>query len=230
MTHAARRASRLGRKAEILRAFTRHVAKSGFDGTNFAEIALELGMSKGTIVHHFGSKDRLLAEAHEAYLRRRLAEAHAIVDRLRAPAEQLAGLAAAFVLYQAHDRDGTLAFQREVVRSRQGEPMATVRRLRDHYRELVAGVIRAGIADGSFRRGDDQLWTLLALGSSQWMWTWYDPDGDHVPDDVAACFVDLVLGALLRDRAELAELSASDGAVFGVVRHCFAASAESRVP
>lgn len=230
MTQGARRASRLGRKAEILRAFTRHVAKSGFDGTNFAEIALELGMSKGTIVHHFGSKDRLLAEAQEGYLRLRLAEALAIVARLRTPPEQLAGLATALVFSQAYDRSGAVAFQREVVRSRQGEEMATVRLLRDSYRDVVLGVIRTGIADGSFRPGDDQLWTLEMLGSAQWMWTWYDPDGDHAPDDVAACFVDLALGALLRDRARLAELSARDGPVFGVVRHCFAASGDTGVP
>ena len=48
---------------EIRDAFIRHVAESGYDGTNFGSIADELGISKGTIVHHFGTKERLLDEA-----------------------------------------------------------------------------------------------------------------------------------------------------------------------
>ena len=39
-------------------AFTRAVAERGYDGTNFGDLAVELGISKGTIVHHFGTKDR----------------------------------------------------------------------------------------------------------------------------------------------------------------------------
>ncbi|WP_370880925.1 hypothetical protein [Streptomyces africanus] len=48
-------------------------------------------MSKGTIVHHYGTKDRLLAALHESYMRRRLAEAYLITNRLSSQSEQLAG-------------------------------------------------------------------------------------------------------------------------------------------
>ena len=48
-------------------------------------------MSKGTILHHFGSKDRLLEHVHTAYMERRLAEAHALLARLDSPPDQLAG-------------------------------------------------------------------------------------------------------------------------------------------
>src|SRR5436305_12846953 len=115
---AARRAGAgaPGRSGHILESFTRRVAQSGYDGTNFSDIANELGISKGTIVHHYGTKDRLLAALHESYMRRRLAEARLIVERLDGPVEQLAGLLHAFIRYQVHDRDATVAFQREVIR------------------------------------------------------------------------------------------------------------------
>src|SRR6266498_813587 len=93
-----------GRSQEILSTFTRYVAERGYDGTNFSDIANELGISKGTIVHHYGTKDRLLAALHESYMRRRLAEARLIVERLDGPVEQLAGLLHAFIRYQVHDR------------------------------------------------------------------------------------------------------------------------------
>src|SRR6266536_3129121 len=113
-----------GRSQEILSTFTRYVAERGYDGTNFSDIAAELGISKGTIVHHYGTKDRLLAALHESYMRRRLAEAYLIVNRLSSPPEQLAGMLFAFVLYQEHDRDATVAFQREIARLADHETMS----------------------------------------------------------------------------------------------------------
>lgn len=47
-----------GRRSEILDAFVRYVAERGYERTNIGDIADELGMSKGTIVHHFGTKPR----------------------------------------------------------------------------------------------------------------------------------------------------------------------------
>src|SRR5437764_13240215 len=112
-----------GRYNEILDTFTRHIAEIGYDGVNFGLVAKELGMSKGTIVHHFGTKDRILAALHESYMRRRLAELDLMLDRLQAPEERLAAVLHAFILYQVEDRTATVAFQREVVRLSDHEAM-----------------------------------------------------------------------------------------------------------
>src|SRR5438046_95811 len=109
------------RRELILESFVRHVAERGYDGTNLSDIATELSISKGTIVHHFTSKDRMLAESHEAYMHRRLAEARVIVTALRTPSDRLAGLVLAGLLYQHEDRSATIAFQREVIRFRDDE-------------------------------------------------------------------------------------------------------------
>jgi len=212
--------SRLGgRSDEILATFTRHVAERGYDGTNFGDIAAELGMSKGTIVHHYGTKDRLLAALHESYMTRRLAEARLLLDRLTAPAEQLAGLLCAFLLYQAEDREATVAFQREVVRLGDHE---VGRRLRDEYLELVRGVIEAGTKRGAFRSCDVGLQTLLLFGAAQWAWTWFDPHGARTAEEAGAALVDLVLGGLLVRRSRLSELADPDGRIVRVVRECLA--------
>ncbi|MPY80719.1 MAG: TetR family transcriptional regulator [Actinophytocola sp.] len=210
---------RPGRRDEILASFTRHVAQDGYDGANFAMVANELGMSKGTIVHHYGTKDRLLAALHESYMRKRLAEARLIVERLRNPAQQLAGMLFAFVMYQVHDRDATIAFQREISRISGEEGI----RLRDEYLELVRDVLRRGIESGQFRDGDVNVRSLLTFGCSQWAWTWFQPDGRLSVEEVGSAFVDLVLGGLLVRRTELAKLADVDGPTLRAVRDCLAA-------
>jgi AcrR family transcriptional regulator len=205
------------RRAEILTAFTRAVAERGYDGTNFGDLALELGISKGTIVHHFGTKDRMLRELHEGYMRRRLAEVRVIWARLPRPAERLAAFVQLGVHYQVVDRTATIAFQREVVRFAAEPGMETSQALRHEYRELVEGVLAEGTAAGEFRPGDDRLRTLQLFGAVHWMWTWFDPDGPRTAAEVAASFVDTFLGGVLTDPAAAAVLGSPDGDVARVV-------------
>ncbi len=80
-----------GRSQDILATFTRFVAERGYSEANFSDIAGELGISKGTIVHHYGTKDRLFAAMHDSYMRRCLGDATHIVASLHGSAEQLEG-------------------------------------------------------------------------------------------------------------------------------------------
>ena len=65
------------------------VAERGYDNVSLRDVAEALEMSKGTILHHFGSKDRLLEHVHSDYMERRLAEAHAFLARLESPPDQV---------------------------------------------------------------------------------------------------------------------------------------------
>ncbi|MGV9298823.1 TetR/AcrR family transcriptional regulator [Amycolatopsis sp. NPDC003676] len=211
-----------GRAGDILATFTRYVAERGYDAANFSDIAGELGLSKGTIVHHFGTKDRLLAALHESYMRRRLAEAALIRERLATPTRQLAGLLYAFVLYQVVDREATVAFQREVVRLADSDAMAEGRRMRAEYLDLVRAVLSDGAASGEFRSCDVEVQSLLIFGSAQWAWTWFDPAGPVSAEEVGAQLVELVLGGLLTRRTRLSGLTEADGKVVRVVRQSIA--------
>src|SRR5256884_9807933 len=109
-------AGSLGRYHQILESFTRHIAEIGYHDVNFGMVAAELGISKGTIVHHFGTKERILAAIHESYMRRRLAELDMILEWLDSPSAHLAAVLHALVRYQVDDRDATVAVQHELIR------------------------------------------------------------------------------------------------------------------
>jgi AcrR family transcriptional regulator len=220
-----------GKSAEILATFTRYVAERGYDATNFSDIAGELSLSKGTIVHHYGTKDRMLAALHERYMRQRLAEAKLMCERLSTPTERLAALLSAFVLYQVVDRDATVAFQREFVRLADREVMAEGREMRGEYLAIVRTVLSDGIESGEFRDCDVNVQSLLIFGSAQWAWTWFEPDGPVTAEQVGAQLVALVLGGLLVRRSRVAGLSDPAGRVARTVRACLAeVAAEGTLP
>jgi TetR/AcrR family transcriptional regulator, cholesterol catabolism regulator len=203
--------SRPGRYHEILESFTRHIAEIGYDDVNFGMVAAELGISKGTIVHHFGTKERILAAIHESYMRRRLAELDMILEWLDSPSEQLAAILHAFVRYQVDDREATVAVQREIIRLDDRETMAAGTALRQRYLDAVREVIRAGVDADLFRLVDVDIDALLMFGSVQWAWTWFRPAGPKTAEQVGSALVDLILGSLLVDRAALPELVSPAG-------------------
>ncbi len=215
--------ARGGRRTEILETFTRHVAERGYDRANFGDVASELGMSKGTIVHHFGTKDRMLAEVQERYMRARLAEAHALLARLPGPELRIAALVHAGVRYSADEPATTVAFQREVVRLVDRPGMASARALRDAYRDLVVGVLHDGEARGTFVPGDARLRSLQMFGSLHWMWTWFDPAGRRTPGEVAAEFALTLLRGLGVDETAARDAADPAGAVAAAVDGVLAA-------
>jgi TetR/AcrR family transcriptional regulator, cholesterol catabolism regulator len=216
--------ARGGRRQEILETFTRHVAERGYDRANFGDVASELAMSKGTIVHHFGTKDRMLAEVQEGYMRRRLAEARELVARLSTPAERVAAFVHAGFCYSADERYTTIAFQREVVRLVDQPGMESARALRDEYRDLVVGVLHDGEVDGCFLPGDARLRSLQMFGSLHWTWTWFDPDGRLAPGEVAAEFALTLLRGLGVEEAAARRAADPAGAVAGTVDEVVAAA------
>jgi TetR/AcrR family transcriptional regulator, cholesterol catabolism regulator len=170
-------------------------------------------MSKGTIVHHFGTKDRMLAEVQERYMRRRLDEAHAFLARLPAPEDRIAAFVHAGVRYSTDEPETTVAFQREVVRLTDEPGMETARAQRDAYRDLVVAVLAEGEESGAFLPGDARLRSLQMFGSLHWMWTWFDPRGRLAPGVVAAEFCRTLLRGLGVGEEALARAADPDGPV-----------------
>lgn len=212
--------ARAGRKDEILATFIRHVAERGYDQTNLGDIAGELGMSKGTIVHHFGTKAQMLRDLEENYMARRKHDVDLMWQQVQSPAERIAALVYAAVFYQVEDRDATIATQREIVQLADDPEMAKIRQHRRDIQHVMSEELRAGVESGVFRRVDPSITSLQIFGSLQWMWTWFDPKGPHSPEQVGASFVDVFLGGLLVDRLTLAKLADPKGQLPKIVRKC----------
>ncbi|MCP2292699.1 TetR/AcrR family transcriptional regulator [Nocardia amikacinitolerans] len=212
-----KRAAEPGKSGAILDIFTRHVAEKGYDGTSFSGVASELGISQGLIVHHYGTKARLLDALHVSYMRQRIDEAERIMAAFSTPTERLAALLHASMLYQVHDRNRTVAFQREVARFAQQDENSEGRKLRRQYIGILHGLLDAGIASGEFRPVEISIRSLLIFGAAQWAWTWFEPEGRSSAEEVGAEMVDLTLGSLLVDRTSLPRLSDPGGPLAAAV-------------
>jgi AcrR family transcriptional regulator len=124
------RSPRASSRDAILRVFAEHVADRGYADTSLGDIAAELDLSKGTIVHHFGNKEALLREVHVAYFARRFAEADFVLAQLKDPVSRLMAMIYALLAAHRDDRAASLACLRELVRYFDGDLTGYVREQR----------------------------------------------------------------------------------------------------
>ena len=220
----APRPERPSRKADIIRCFSELVAERGYDAVSLRDVAETLEISKGTILHHFRSKDRLLEQVHSEYMQRRLREARSFLARLDSPADQVCALIYQLMYAEAHDRAATVAFAREIVRFASEDVMAEVRTMRDEYSSLLRKALARGMEAGQFVTADPAIVALQIFGMCNWSWTWYRPDGAWTADDIAETFSTVLFRGLAGGRkprlssrvpelvrATMAEVDAAEG-------------------
>lgn len=188
--------ARKSRRGEILRCFTEMVAERGYDEVSVRDVAEALDISKGTILHHFGSKEALLEELNAEYMRRRLAEAGDFLAGFEDPVDQLQLIVYQLMLAQQDDRAATVAFSREIVRSASAELMAEVRAMRDEYSRIVTEIIGRGVESGAFAAVDPRLAALQVFGMCNWSWTWFEPAGRMSATEIAGQYCRTLIGGL----------------------------------
>ncbi|WP_432973812.1 TetR/AcrR family transcriptional regulator [Dactylosporangium sp. CA-233914] len=183
-------------KGDILRTFAASVARVGYDEASFREVAEELGISKGTIVHHYGTKERLFEAVQRAYMERRLWEAEQILAAGGGAEAQLTGIIAQLLVAQQDDRDATLAFAREITRFGSMDVMRDVREMRARYAAMLEGVLRDGMNEGVFVEHDPALVAFQVFGMCNWVWTWWRPGHRWSIADVVRTWMTTLLSGL----------------------------------
>jgi AcrR family transcriptional regulator len=224
-------APRKSKRDDILRCFTELVAEHGYDEVSVRDVAEALDISKGTILHHFGSKEAILEQINNEYMRRRLAEARDYLPDLDDPVDELQAFICQLMLSQQDDRAATVAFSREIVRSASEPLMAEVRRLRDEFSAVLIEILERGVKSGAFAGVDPRLTALQIFGMTNWAWTWFVPGGRRTAEEIANQFSRTVIGGLApgeaREGADAERLAAAVGAAMRAHRPATVSRARS---
>ena len=152
------------RREEILAAAETEVTRRGFARTRVADVAAALGCSSALIFYHFGTKERLFAEALTHAMDRDLARLDAAVARATDPID---GVRRILALYspQGDANAWTLWVDAWAEALREPEMRAVSRQLDVRWKDALAEQIRRGNDRGlmSCADPDDAAWRLSAL-------------------------------------------------------------------
>jgi AcrR family transcriptional regulator len=197
---------------EIVRVAAVCFGEVGYRATTLDTVAARAGVSKVTLYKYATSKEDLLW----AVFARTIAEFRRGLGRIvarRLPADETLRR---IVRYQVGLLTSHLPFLRVFFRA-EGDLAprlaARVARAKREYDRTIERVVRQGIREGRVRSLPPTILVFGVLGMTNWLHTWYRPDGRLAPDEIAAIFVDLLERGYLRD--DRARAGADLGRVLG---------------
>ena len=170
-------------------------AENGFASASIADLALRCRASKSWIYHYFPSKEAILYGILLAHMQTLRAAAAAAVASGRSPSAQLRALLRAFmtIYAEAKARHVVLLNELGALPAAQRQEILELER---QVVELVADLLRRVNPGLATRRTLVKPTAMLLLGMINWTHTWYRPDGDLEPDQLAGLASDLFLGGL----------------------------------
>jgi AcrR family transcriptional regulator len=183
-------------RQRIIDQFTELVAEHGFEIASVSMLSSALGISKGTVVHHFPAKNLIMAEAHMQYMERRVREMYRVLAEVPQPEYQLASMIYAIIRAHRDDRAGTISFLREQSRFPFGGDVQAMKTLRNEFTSIMTGILRRGQVSDAFRVTDVTLTAMQIFGMCNYVWTWYRLHDTASVEDVSAEFASNTLRGL----------------------------------
>jgi AcrR family transcriptional regulator len=181
---------------DIVSAAAKVFRTKGYHAATVRDIADEVGLLKGSLYHHFDSKEELLylvVKEPIAQMYSKMAEIAAGDGRA---GDKLCRAISAHL--EAFDRHYPHLFvylrEREAVKRRFREKIGFSPK---DYERCWQQILREGVDSGEFRSDlDIQVASYGLLGMLNWLYKWYDPQGRLSVQEVAEQFTALALAGL----------------------------------
>ena len=200
---------------DIVSAAAKVFRTKGYHAATVRDIAEEVGILKGSLYHHFESKEALLYLVVKEPIAQMYRTIAAIADADLAPTEKLRRAISAHL--EAFDRHYPHLFvylrEREAVKRRFREMIGFSPK---DYERCWQQILREGVENGEFRAElDIQVTSYGLLGMLNWAYKWYDPQGRLTIGEVAEQFTALALAGLAAAKPldALASLHAPPGEI-----------------
>lgn len=171
------------RVAEILDAAADAFTQQTYDATTLDQIGDALGVTKGSIYHHYRSKAHLFTAVYQRALEMNIATVEPIarqpgvraIDRLYRMAYAHAMQVMKHLSYQRVAVQGLESHLMGRINEEQRARLDEVISLRDHYEELFVNVLTQAIEAGELPRQHPRLAAKPLFGAINWTTMWYQP-------------------------------------------------------
>lgn len=155
-----------------------------------------LGLQRGSLYAHIGSKEDLLFDVVDEGAERFLQRAEFALRLDGTSSERLRFFLRGHVETAIEHIDAATVFLNEWRYLSPG-PRTIVKNKRDQYQSILTSIIRAGIDRGEFRSDSDvHFAVLLTLSAGNWVYEWYRPGGELSAEAIADRFTTLILTGL----------------------------------
>ncbi len=172
-------------------------AQKGYNAVGIAEIGEAVGLARGALYYHIGSKEELLYNIVVRYIGDLVTSGQQITADMPDPVARISLLSRYLMrTIGAHISEMTVCFRE--VNSLTGERHTFVSAQHAAYQEIWGQAIKDGAARGVFRPMPAVALKGL-LGMYFYSFLWLNPHGKHAPEEIADIFCDLVFRGIASD-------------------------------
>ena len=184
------------RRTEMVAAAARLFSERGYHGTSIQHLADALGLQKGSLYSHIGSKEDLLFDVVNEGADRFLDRGRRARDMEAMAAVRLRRLLVSHVETAIEHLDAATVFLNEW-RYLSEPKRASIQAKRDEYEDIVRAIVQDGIDAGEFR-GDVNVRfaARLVLSAGNWTYAWFRPGGELGATEIGQRFADLIINGL----------------------------------
>jgi AcrR family transcriptional regulator len=180
------------RRARILDAATQLFDAQGFEGTTTDDIAAAAGVTKRTLYRYMGSKEHLLFEIHDRFLRDLLAD---VTSQSGTPEERFRAMVVAQLRVLADHLQEVKVFFEEIKHLSDAKRAELVQ-VRKAYEDVLNEILADGVASGVFADRDLRLTGRGILGALNETYRWFRAEGPYTPDQMADLLADFFLNGI----------------------------------
>lgn len=184
-------------KERILRTAAVLFARNGYHATGLSKLGEAVGLGRGALYYHIGSKEQLLYEISIRHVEEMVAYGEQLMGSRLGAEERFRRLSRKLMRVIADNLPELTVFFREV-NSLSGDRRDEMVKLRARFEGVWMQVISDGEAEGLFQHGDE-LTVKAVLGMHNYSYLWFDPTGSLTPEEIADRFCDILLHGLIKD-------------------------------
>ena len=191
-----------GTRQAILDAAGGLFQRLGYSGTSMQQIADEVGILKGSMYHHYGSKQEILyALTRESFASTVDEIGKIALHSEEEPPAKLRSCIRSHVRAFADNHPGLAIITAEQDDNLPAGMHDDIMSLRYRYQHLWEQVVEEGQQVGAFRAdASPTIVVNFLLGALNWMYRWYQPEGRLAPEVVADIIANIfVEGLVARD-------------------------------
>ncbi|MGH2734582.1 MAG: TetR/AcrR family transcriptional regulator [Actinomycetota bacterium] len=187
------------RRAEMVAAAARLFSARGYHGTSMKHLGDALGLLKGSLYAHIGSKEELLFDVVDEGAARFLERGREALELEGSAAGRLESFLVGHIETAIEHLDAATVFLNEW-RYLSHDLQELVKAKRDAYEAIAREIVSGGIASGEFRPDADvDMTARLVLSAGNWVYAWYRPGGEFAPDQIARSYAEILVRGLRQE-------------------------------
>ena len=174
--------------------------EKGYLNASVNEIARKLNIQKASLYYYIKDKEALLFEILSRTMDNMLEVVGDLPSQDLSPDQKLDHAIRAHIVNASqylnefsvllHDTKHLRPVQRKIILSK-----------RDQYEEFFVRILREGISKKVFVNQDAKVLAYMILGSCNWIYQWFSPNGRKSPEEIADLFSNVFLKGVLMNRA-----------------------------